>query len=80
MHGTPVLIMLMTGTLSYSGAGHMFSNDDKTTLQTLYWLVRFYEGKGLHEKAEQIRAQIDQELDDKLEERRLAKCHHSQAA
>jgi hypothetical protein len=79
MPGKPALFMLNAGTLSYSGAGHMFSNDDKTTLQTLYWLVRFYEGKGLHEKAEQIRAQIDQELDDKLEERRLAS-HHSHAA
>jgi hypothetical protein len=58
----------------------MFSYDDKMTLQTLYWLVRFYEGKGLHSKAEQIREQIDQELDDKLEERRLANCHHSEAA
>jgi hypothetical protein len=57
------------------GVGHMFSTDDKLTLQTLYWLVNFYEGKGMHQKAEQIRKEIDRELDDKLAQRQLTKFH-----
>jgi hypothetical protein len=60
------LFMLISVNVSNWAVIHMFTQDDKLTLQTLYWLVNFYEGKAMWHKAEELRQEIDRQLDEKL--------------